>query len=107
MRHICLIAAAMVLTGCSCGPAKWAEETENRLSCGLTADDVRSISGRDVQHLDVPRDWTTHLIRDGSTDLWLGFVDGKLRWSQILWAQKMMKMAMYSRRDLCGGNPSG
>jgi hypothetical protein len=101
MRFFHIAVVGLVLAGCACGPARWAEETDNRLTCGLTVDEVRSIAGR-IQEFDVPRDWTTHVVQYGSTELWLGFVDGKLRWSQILWAQKMMKMAMYSRRNLCG-----
>ena len=101
MRMFYTIVAGAFLGGCSCGPARWAEETEARLECGMSVEDVRRIAGRDVEKMDAPRDWTTHLIRDGSTDLWLGFADGKLKWSQVLWAQKMMKMAMYQQRNLC------
>jgi hypothetical protein len=101
-----LVVTIAVLSGCSCGPAQWAEQTEARLTCGLTVDEVRSIAGRKVEQRDVPRDWSTHAVRDGRTNLWLGFQDGELRWSQVLWEQKMMKMAMYSRRDHCGGTSS-
>jgi hypothetical protein len=103
MRILLLLLMA-VLSGCSCGPATWAEDTEARLTCGLTVDEVRNIAGRDIEQRDVPRDWSTHAIRGGGTDLWLGFENGKLRWSQVLWEQEMIKMAMYSRRDLCGGS---
>jgi hypothetical protein len=103
MKILRLIVVSSLLYGCaSCGPASWAEETEARFQCGMSVEDVRKIAGRDVEQRDVPRDWSTHAIRDGSTDLWLGFPDGKLRFTQVLWAQKMMKMAMYSRIDLCG-----
>ena len=102
-----LFVMVAVLSGCSCGPAQWAEQTEARLTCGLTVDEVRSIAGREVEQRDVPRDWSTHAVRKGRTNLWLGFQAGKLRWSQVLWEQKMMKMAMYSRRDHCGSGPSG
>jgi hypothetical protein len=101
-----LVLMVAVLSGCTCGPAQWAEQTEARLTCGLTVEEVRSIAGREVEQRDVPRDWSTHAVRDGRTNLWLGFQDGKLRWSQVLWEQKVMKMAMYSRHDLCGGSPS-
>jgi hypothetical protein len=72
MRLLLLLLIA-VLGGCSCGPAKWAEETEARLTCGMTVDEVRTIAGRDIEQRDVPRDWSTHAIRGGGTDLWLGF----------------------------------
>lgn len=102
MKVLSVIAISACLVGCTCGPARWAEETEARLECGMSVEDVSSIANRDVEQRDIPRDWSTHAIRDGHTDLWLGFPDGKLRWAQVLWAQKMMKMAMYSRVDLCG-----
>ena len=101
-----LVLMVTVLSSCTCGPAQWAEQTEARLTCGLSAEEVGSIAGREVEQRDVPRDWSTHAVRDGRTSLWLGFQDGKLRWSQVLWEQKVMKMAMYSRHDLCGGSPS-
>jgi hypothetical protein len=101
MKNVSFAVLGILLSGCACGPAEWAEKAEARLECGMSVEDVRNIAGRDIQHMDVPRDWTTDLIRDGSTDLWLGFQDGKLTSVQVLWAQKMMKMAMYQRRDLC------
>lgn len=102
MKAIAIVLLAILLSACSSGPARWAEETEAQLRCGMSVEDVRSIARREVEQRDVPRDWSTHAIRDGRTDLWLGFPEGRLRWVQVLWAQKMMKMAMYQRRDLCG-----
>ena len=102
MKLLSYLGVCILLGACSCGPAQWAEETSGRLQCGMTIDQVHAIAGRKIVALDVPRDWTTHMIRDGSTDLWLGFSDGKLRWAQVLWAQKIERMAMYQRVDLCG-----
>ncbi len=103
MKLIVPILLSLVVVGCSCGPARWADEAPDRLQCGMTVAEVRITIGKDITALDVPRDWTTHMVRDGSTDLWLGFPEGRLRWVQVLWAQKMQVMAMYQRRDLCGG----
>jgi hypothetical protein len=73
-----------------------------KLKCGMNVQDVQAVAQRDIEQSDVARDWSTHAIRDGRTELWLGFPEGKLKWSQVLWAQKMMKMASYQRRNLCG-----
>ncbi len=102
MKTSFVLSLLLVCAGCAQGPAKWAEDAETRVRCGMSVADVRTITGRNPEQLDVPIEWTTHLIRDGSTDLRLGFPQGKLRWVQVVWAQKMMKVAMYQRADLCG-----
>jgi hypothetical protein len=102
MKNLLVLSLLLVCAGCAQGPAKWAEDAEARLQCGMSVTEVRSAIGRNPEQLEVPIDWATHLIRDGSTDLRLGFPQGKLRWVQVLWAQKMMKMASYQRADLCG-----
>jgi hypothetical protein len=95
------LATVIFVTACSSGPARWAEEVESQLTCGMLPEQVEQLSGRRVEVRDVPKDWSTHVISDDRTELWLKFDEGKLRYVQVLWAQKMMKMAMYSRRSLC------
>ena len=100
-----IVAIGLLLTGCTCGPARWADDATTRLKCGMSVDQARSAIGKDVAAMDVPREWTTHIVREGDTDLWLGFQDGKLRWIQILWATGTKEMAMHQRQDLCGSVP--
>lgn len=94
----------ILLAGC-CGPAKWAEEVVGQANCGMTIAEVQALTNKYLQEMEVPRDWMTHLIRDDETDLWLGFENGKLRFIQVAWMQKMMKVATYQRVDLCHGLP--
>lgn len=57
MRTIAIALLAVALSACACGPAGWAEETEHRLECGMSVEEVRRVVGRDVEKRDVPRDW--------------------------------------------------
>lgn len=102
MRNKYLLILCAWLFGCSTGPARWGEDTAARLQCGMSVEDAGRIAGRDIEKSEVPRGWSTHVIRGGRTELWLGFPEGKLRWVQVLWAQRMTRMAMYDRIDLCG-----
>lgn len=98
-----VLLALVLLAGCANGPARWAEDVAERLECGMAVEQVQRLSSRPLEAMEVPRDWMTHFIRDNATDLWLGFDQGKLRWSQVAWAARMMKMATYQRVDHCGG----
>ncbi len=88
------------ITGC-CGPAKWSEDLSVQLRCGMTVSEVQSITKYKIIEMNPPAGWKTHLVRDNATDLYLGFVEGKLKFIQIAWAQKMLKMAMYHQIDIC------
>jgi hypothetical protein len=67
----------------------------------MTVSEVQSITKFEVVEMNPPAGWKTHFIRDNATDLYLGFVENELKYIQIAWAQKMMKMAMYQRIDIC------
>lgn len=100
-----VVILCFTLVGCS-GPAKWAEEVELQLQCDMTIDEVQSLAGRPVTAWEVPRGWLNYSIRDGDTELWLGFVNDKLKWVQVAWDVKLTRTAKYQRIDLCGLDPS-
>lgn len=97
-----ILATTLLLFACA-SPSRWAEALETQLKCGMSVKDVETVSQKTVQTMEVPRGWVTHFLRDGSTDVWLGFRDDKLESVQVAWAEKMMKMATYQRIDLCQG----
>jgi hypothetical protein len=98
--RIFLLLISLMMTGCG-GPSRWADDISLKLACNMSPQEVEKISGRDLVKLEAPREWATHYIRSGSTDLWLIFKDEKLKSVQVAWAEKMMKMASYQRMDLC------
>ncbi len=102
--QILALLSVLVLTGCAARPAQWAEDLASHLECGMAVQQVRALSTRPLQQMEVPRDWMTHFIRDNDTDLWLGFEQGKLRWSQVAWAVRMTHVATFQRVDLCGSD---
>lgn len=91
----------LLIVGCN-EPAQWSETLEWNLKCDMNMQTVSSFSKLPIEKLDAPRAWMTHIIRDDQTELWLGFKNEKLKWAQIAWAEKMMRIATFQRIDLCG-----
>ena len=67
----------------------------------MTEKEVADRAGLPVNALDPPRPFATHLIRDGATDVWLVFDDGRLRSIQLAWMYALKKMKTDPRIDLC------
>lgn len=107
MNYLKIVIAvlATLIAGCK-QPAEWAENVESQVRCDMSLNDVGVLVDRPVQKMEVPRGWMTHLVRDGNTELWLGFEENKLKWLQVAWAAKMMRMATYQRVDMCGLEPA-
>ena len=101
---VMLLACALLLMACR-EPAKWAEELESLATCGMPKAELERIARRPIEVMEVPRGWTTHVIRDESTEVWLGLAEDKLLWLQVAWAAKPTKMATYQKVDLCGSTP--
>jgi len=102
-RSVVLI-AGLVAAGCASGPSQWATQSQLQMRCGQTVEQVAQIAQREVRKVDVPDERRTHLVRDGSTDLWLVFTDGGLRSVQVAWTYQMTNVAMSPRWELCGAN---
>lgn len=85
---------------------KWAEDIELKLQCDMDMNTVTSLSDLEISELEYARDWNTHVIYNGRTELRLGFVDGQLKWTQVAWPEKIMKIASYAVIDLCGVDDS-
>lgn len=100
MKLITLIIGSLMLTACST-PSRWAEKMEQDVSCDISVADVQKLIDKDIIVEDVPRKNRTHYIRSGDTDVWLVFVDNKLKSVQVLWAHEMMKYASYQQVQLC------
>ena len=103
-RLVLLIWFLTLLTACVCGPARWAEELEFQVRCGMSAQEVEQVSGRKVEALN--RSWATHYIHDDwSTDVWLTFKDDRLQSIQVAWVYALKKMASAQRVSLCPASP--
>lgn len=89
-----------LLAGC-CGPANWAETLSTQVKCGMSIAAVQALSHETFIEMEVPAGWKTHYFRNNETDVSFGFVNGKLRYIQVSWNQKMMRTASYQKIDLC------
>ena len=67
----------------------------------MTIEEVQALVNKPIIEKEAPMNNRTHYIRDGSTDVWFVFRDGKLKSVQILWAHKMMRYASYQQALLC------
>lgn len=91
------------LTACA-GPSKWALRLEKDLECGMTVSEVEALAGRSVRTSDYGPGWQTHMISGEDwyyDDVYLGFVDGKLRYVQIRWVRPVTRVEALPRIDLC------
>ena len=71
----------------------------------MTPEEVSQIAGRKVEKVDVPDARLTHMIRDGSTDLWLIFDGGRLKSVQVAWSYQPTRVASSQRLELCSSPP--
>jgi hypothetical protein len=47
------------------------------------------------------RPWGTHLMHDGTTDIWLQFDDNKLRTVQVATPDGLMRVKLWPKQNLC------
>jgi len=94
------------MPACACGPARWAEELEHQVKCGMTRQEVEQLAERPVKELN--RSWATHYIGEETqpTEVWLTFKDDKLQTVQLAWMYRLKKMASAQRRELCPLSPA-
>ncbi|MDU9049763.1 MAG: hypothetical protein Q3M30_13025 [Candidatus Electrothrix sp. Rat3] len=91
---------ALFLSG-YCGPAKWADNLASQVECGMSIVEVEKLTDKKLTTMEVPAGWKTHFFRSNNTDFSLGVKNGKVRYIQLSWNQKMMRTAYYQRIDLC------
>lgn len=77
------------------------ERAQAQLKCGMSIVEAEHVLGTKLQALEARDPRLTHLYRDGMTDLWLIFEDGKLRSSQIIEVQGLTGVRMHSQVALC------
>lgn len=85
MNALRVVAIALVAQGAGCAVFSLpsAERLQSQFRCGMSVSEVESVVGGGLQPLQTRDPRLTHLYRDGMTDLWFIFDDGKLRSSQI------------------------
>lgn len=105
-RMFLLMGLFLLLAACACGPAKWAEDLENRVKCGMNLKEVEQLSGYPIKELN--RTQATHYIGEelDDTEVWLTFKDDKLQAIQLAWAYKLKKMAS-AQKSICAINDDG
>jgi hypothetical protein len=99
MRYCFLTFICLLASGCASKPAEWANDLGGKLRCGMSTAEVQALAKRTIEPLD--RDWGTHFIRDGSTDMWLTFDRGQLKAYQIAWVRPLTVVESNPRVDLC------
>lgn len=112
MKYVCNILFTVVmlmLAGCVCGPARWAELLQAEVRCGMSPQEVEHLSGRKLTKIDLPSSRSTHLIGEEgeATEVRLVFRDDKLQSIQIAWMYRLKKMASAQRAELCNPVPDG
>ena len=99
-----LVCAA--LAGCASTrvPAR-IENVIAKLQCGMTTLEVEKIAGTNLRPQGL-RPWGTHILKEGSTDIWLQFEDDRLEATQVATLDGLMRMKLWPRSELCGSSES-
>jgi len=67
----------------------------------MSISEVQALAKKSVEPLN--RDWGTHLVRDGSTDVWFTFEKDRLTSYQIAWVKPLTIVETKERVDVCKG----
>lgn len=73
----------------------------DKLRCGMTIAEVESLAGSKLSPQG-QRPWGTHILHQGTTDIWLQFDDDKLQSAQVSTLDGLMKMRLWPRAEFCG-----
>lgn len=79
--------------------AKWADDLVGKMRCGMSIQEVEAAAAKTVKPLN--RDWGTHFVEDGSTDVWLTFEKNQLKSYQVAWTRGLTIVEKRERVDLC------
>jgi len=100
---MCSIVYLVTLSGCVlfCGPDRWATDLELEVQCGMSSQQVTRLADRQLEKMEVATAMGTHLIREGSTDVWLNFKDDQLQSIQVGWTYAYGKVLFGQPVKLC------
>jgi hypothetical protein len=91
-----------LVTAC-CGPGKWAEIADSELRCNMSISDIENVANTKTLSLGGRKfGWATHMIKDGSSNIYLGLENNQLKWMRVHWDIGLERSAMYQKVDLCG-----
>ena len=79
----CVAMLSILLVGCAGMATNKVHSLQGQLKCRMSPAQVEAIAGERLQSVEKDAR-LTHLYRSGMADLWLVFVDGKLRSSQVI-----------------------
>jgi len=90
------------LTGCaSTRVSPQTEKLVADLKCEMTMGDVERLAQSKLRPQG-QRPWGTHILKQGTTDIWLQFDGDKLQYFQISTLDGLMRMKLSPRSLLCG-----
>lgn len=111
VRLILPLVVLLVVAGCSDMPPDWTRNETVSMpngwngpypySCGNDIEGVESVTGKKVEKLETMRGPYTHAIDEVYAVVWLGFLNGKLRYYQATWRVKGRMAEFEQGRDLC------
>lgn len=99
LKLLTYIQVCLLIASCASRPAAWASDLGSKLRCGMSVSEVQGLANRPVEPLN--RDWATHFIRDGATDVWLTFSNGQLSSYQIAWVKPLTIVEKADPVKLC------
>ena len=75
----------------------------SQLKCGMAPADVEKL-GHSKLHAEGQRTWGTHILKQGTTDIWLQFENDGLRSVQVATLSGLMSMKLWPKIELCAGS---
>lgn len=101
-----LLAATACAWNSSASWPKWARELAGELHCGMSLEEVKSVTSKDFATLEAgPHPWLgQHYVTKRNTDLWLRFNDRqRLEWVTLsrIDGWKIMATRLSPRQNLC------
>lgn len=65
----------------------------------MSVSEVQNLAKKPIEPMN--REWATHLIRDGATDVWLTFDKGQLNSYQVAWVKPLTIVEKADQVSLC------
>lgn len=96
-----ILSTALVVGACASNhvPARTSAFVD-KLRCGMAFAEVESLAGYKLSPQG-QRPWGTHILHQGTTDIWLQFNDDKLQSAQVSTLDGLMKMKLWPRVEFC------
>jgi len=100
--HLLLLSLMLfVVVGCAHAPARWATQLENRVSCGMSIEQVEILSEAKLVAISGRGPGGTHFLSKGLTTLWFDFVEGQLVSVRPGWTVAMSRGQWGEKKFLC------